>query len=52
MIGFAMRRALRDAHRSDGGALDRVTVLFDEHGYRTLSMAAVQEGDLLTIDSA
>ncbi|SFI98805.1 ATP-dependent DNA helicase RecQ [Amycolatopsis sacchari] len=29
---------------------DRMTVLFDEGGYRTLSLAAVEEGDLLTED--
>ena len=28
---------------------DRITVLFDEHGYRTLSMEAVREHDLLTV---
>jgi ATP-dependent DNA helicase RecQ len=27
---------------------DRVTVLFAEHGYKTLSLAAVREHDLLT----
>ncbi|SDD76749.1 RecQ family ATP-dependent DNA helicase [Actinokineospora iranica] len=31
---------------------DRVTVLFDQHGYRTLSLAAVEENDLLrTVDA-
>ncbi|WNG90525.1 helicase-related protein [Mycobacterium sp. ITM-2016-00317] len=32
-----------------GGEPDRITVLFDEYGYRTLSMAAVEEGDVLTV---
>jgi ATP-dependent DNA helicase RecQ len=27
---------------------DRITVFFDEEGYRVLSLAAVREGDLLT----
>jgi ATP-dependent DNA helicase RecQ len=31
------------------GDQDRITVLFDDHGYRTLSMDAVREHDLLTI---
>lgn len=31
-----------------GGDTDRITVLFDEYGYRTLAMAAVRENDLLT----
>jgi ATP-dependent DNA helicase RecQ len=30
-----------------GGEDDRVTVLFDDHGYRTLAMAAVRENSLL-----
>ncbi|MCK0174325.1 ATP-dependent DNA helicase RecQ [Mycolicibacterium sp. F2034L] len=32
-----------------GGDTDRITVLFDEHGYRTLAMEAVRENDLLTV---
>lgn len=35
----------------DGDA-DRITVLFDDYGYRTLSVQAVREQDLLTIQSA
>lgn len=31
-----------------GGEQDRITVLFEEYGYRTLSMAAVDDSDLLT----
>lgn len=31
---------------------DRLTVLFDEVGYKTLSLQAVQEHDLLTPDKA
>lgn len=31
-----------------GGDTDRITVLFDEYGYRTLAMAAIRENDLLT----
>jgi ATP-dependent DNA helicase RecQ len=31
-----------------GGDTDRITVLFDDYGYRTLAMAAVRENDLLT----
>lgn len=31
-----------------GGDTDRVTVLFDDYGYRTLAMATVTENDLLT----
>ncbi|WP_183466575.1 ATP-dependent DNA helicase RecQ [Mycolicibacterium iranicum] len=31
------------------GEPDRVTVLFDEYGYRTLSMAAVEEAEVLQI---
>lgn len=31
---------------------DRLTVLFDEVGYRTLSLRAVQERGLLTLDEA
>ncbi|MDA2892298.1 RecQ family ATP-dependent DNA helicase [Mycolicibacterium sp. BiH015] len=32
-----------------GGEPDRVTVLFDEYGYRTLSMAVVEDTDVLTV---
>lgn len=35
-----------------GGDRDRVTVLFDEFGYRTLSMAAVREHGLLEVSGA
>jgi ATP-dependent DNA helicase RecQ len=31
-----------------GGDTDRVTVLFEDYGYRTLAMSAVTENDLLT----
>jgi ATP-dependent DNA helicase RecQ len=31
-----------------GGDPDRVTVLFEDYGYRTLAMSAVTENDLLT----
>jgi ATP-dependent DNA helicase RecQ len=31
------------------GDSDRITVLFDEYGYRTLAMSAVRDGDILTI---
>jgi ATP-dependent DNA helicase RecQ len=31
---------------------DRLTVLFDDVGYETLSMQAVQEQDLLSSDTA
>ncbi|KWX65928.1 ATP-dependent DNA helicase RecQ [Mycobacterium sp. NAZ190054] len=31
------------------GEPDRITVLFDEYGYRTLSMDAVEEGEVLTV---
>lgn len=31
-----------------GGDSDRITVLFDDYGYRTLAMAAVTENDLLS----
>lgn len=31
-----------------GGDPDRITILFEEYGYRTLAMAAVREKDLLT----
>ena len=31
------------------GDADRITVLFDEYGYRTLAMSAVRDGDILTI---
>lgn len=31
------------------GESDRIAVLFDEYGYRTLSMAAVGENGLLTV---
>ena len=31
---------------------DRLTVLFDDVGYKTLSMQAVQEHDLLSPDKA
>ncbi|BBY30423.1 RecQ family ATP-dependent DNA helicase [Mycolicibacterium sediminis] len=31
-----------------GGDPDRITVLFDDYGYRTLAMALVEERDLLT----
>ncbi|OBI90040.1 RecQ family ATP-dependent DNA helicase [Mycobacterium asiaticum] len=34
-----------------GGEEERVTVLFDEFGYRTLSMAAVREHGLLEVNS-
>ncbi len=29
---------------------DRLTVLFDQQGYRTPAHRAVEEGDLLTLD--
>jgi ATP-dependent DNA helicase RecQ len=32
-----------------GGDTDRVTVLFDQYGYRTLSMRAVEENNLLVV---
>ena len=32
-----------------GGDRDRITVLFDDYGYRTLAMAAVEDNDLLTV---
>jgi ATP-dependent DNA helicase RecQ len=32
-----------------GGEDDRITVLFEQHGYRTLAMAAVNENGLLTV---
>jgi ATP-dependent DNA helicase RecQ len=31
---------------------DRMTVLFDDEGYKTLSLAAVRENDLLALDDA
>ncbi|MCZ8380739.1 RecQ family ATP-dependent DNA helicase [Mycobacterium sp. CPCC 205372] len=31
-----------------GAEQDRITVLFDEYGYRTLAMAAIEDSDLLT----
>jgi ATP-dependent DNA helicase RecQ len=34
------------------GDEDRITVLFDDYGYRTLSMQAVREQDLLTVHPA
>jgi ATP-dependent DNA helicase RecQ len=35
-----------------GGDRERITVLFDEFGYRTLSMAAVHEHGLLEVTEA
>jgi ATP-dependent DNA helicase RecQ len=32
-----------------GEDTDRVTVLFDQYGYRTLSMRAVEENNLLVV---
>jgi ATP-dependent DNA helicase RecQ len=34
------------------GARDRVTVLFDHYGYRTLSVDAAEENDLLRVDDS
>lgn len=34
------------------GEADRITVLFDEYGYRTLSLAAVSENHVLTVLSS
>ena len=31
-----------------GGDPDRITVLFDDYGYRTLAVSAVRQNDLLT----
>ncbi|PWW66967.1 ATP-dependent DNA helicase RecQ [Actinokineospora spheciospongiae] len=50
--GFAVQQEVRHAEWGAGTVMsvadDRVTVLFEEQGYRTLSLAAVQENDLLT----
>jgi ATP-dependent DNA helicase RecQ len=50
--GFALNTRVRHVEWGDGivmrGEADRVTVLFDQVGYRTLSLATVAEQDLLT----
>ncbi len=49
--GLASRTRVRHPEWGDGVVMstepDRVTVLFAEHGYRTLALAAVRENDLL-----
>jgi ATP-dependent DNA helicase RecQ len=34
------------------GESDRITVLFDEFGYRTLSMEVIRDADILTVGGA
>lgn len=46
-VGAAVRHAQWGPGMVIGGDHERVTVLFDEFGYRTLSMAAVREKGLL-----
>jgi ATP-dependent DNA helicase RecQ len=50
--GFALNTRVRHVEWGDGivmrGEADRVTVLFDQVGYRTLSLDTVAEQDLLT----
>jgi hypothetical protein len=41
-----MMRAYAEVLRVDG---DVMTVLFDEHGYKELSIALVEQGDLLRV---
>lgn len=49
--GFAAEQAVRHTEWGEGVVMsteeDRVTVLFAEHGYKTLSLDAVRENDLL-----
>ena len=33
------------------GESDRITVLFDDYGYRTLAMDAVRDADILTVEA-
>jgi ATP-dependent DNA helicase RecQ len=47
-VGTAVRHREWGNGTVIGGDADRITVLFEEYGYRTLAMAAVTENDLLT----
>ena len=51
--GFAVQSRVRHAEWGDGIVMreedDRLTVLFDEEGYRTLSLRAVRDNNLLTL---
>ena len=53
---FALGSSVRHAEWGDGVVMsiepDRLTVLFDDVGYKTLSLQAVQEHDLLSPDQA
>lgn len=50
--GFAVQSRVRHAEWGDGIVMreedDRLTVLFDQEGYRTLSLRAVRDNNLLT----
>lgn len=48
-VGTAVRHSQWGSGMVIGGDHERVTVLFDEFGYRTLSMAAVREKGLLEV---
>lgn len=48
-VGTAVRHSQWGPGMVIGGDRERVTVLFDEFGYRTLSMAAVREKGLLEV---
>jgi ATP-dependent DNA helicase RecQ len=48
-VGTAVRHSEWGPGMVIGGDRERVTVLFDEFGYRTLSMAAVREKGLLVV---
>jgi ATP-dependent DNA helicase RecQ len=54
--GFAVQSRVRHAAWGDGIVMreedDRLTVLFDEEGYRTLSLRAVRDNNLLTLQPA
>jgi ATP-dependent DNA helicase RecQ len=54
--GFKVQSRVRHAEWGDGIVMreedDRLTVLFDQEGYRTLSLRAVRDNNLLTLQRA
>ena len=51
--GYAVQSRVRHAEWGDGIVMreedDRLTVLFNQEGYRTLSLSAVRDNNLLTL---
>jgi ATP-dependent DNA helicase RecQ len=51
-VGTVVRHHEWERGRVIGGDADRITVLFDDYGYRILAMAAVRDNDLLDLAEA